>query len=338
MSRKTLGVVLVLAVAACGRKATPASEPSTPAATNGSATVTNGASATNGASTTNGAGIVTNDASATNGALAADGGTTSDLGLGEAIVHVPSRSRPGEKAPLVVILHGLGATSAAIDKYSDFAGFADAKGIAWVAPDGPKDKKGRQFWNAGSTCCNFDGIAIDHVSALRSLITRATAANPVDRKRVFVVGYSNGGFMAHRLACELDGLVAGLVSVAGAGVKPGEPCPAKGPLRVLQVQGDADNIVSIAGGPLFSDPSYPSSLPASQTVGDWAKRLECRPGPKAAGTLDFEAKLPGAETKVSRFEACKRGAVELWTVGGGGHYIGLRGASYEAMWKFLTGS
>jgi polyhydroxybutyrate depolymerase len=329
-------LALVVLLAACEqRKTAPASEPAT--ATNAARPVETATTATNAASATASAtsGAPANPADAT---PAGGGGGVAELGLGEAIVHVPRGLPAGEKAPLVVILHGLGATSAAIDRFSDFASFAEKKRIAWVAPDGPKDSQGRQFWNAGSTCCNFDGVKVDHVAALRSLVARALASKPLDPKRVYAVGYSNGGFMAHRLGCELDELFAGIASVAGAGPKPGEACGARGPLRVLQVHGDADAIVNIAGGPLFADPKYPASIPAFETASAWAKRLECSPKPTAAEPLDFEAKLPAAETAVSRFEDCKRGAVELWTVAGGGHYIGLREPSYEVMWKFLSGS
>jgi hypothetical protein len=70
----------------------------------------------------------------------------------------------------------------------------------------------------------------------------------------------------------------------------------------------------------------------------WAKRFECNPKPKAAGSLDFEVSLPGNETRISRFDDCKRGAVELWTVVGGSHYVGFRSPSYEAIWAFLSES
>jgi polyhydroxybutyrate depolymerase len=265
--------------------------------------------------------------------------STEDLGLGAAVVHVPSGLAPNEKAPLVVVLHGYGASSDAVSKYSDFAAFAQAKHIAWVAPDGKKDKTGKQFWNAGSSCCNFDHDKIDHVAALQKLIARTIAAQPIDAKRVYVVGYSNGGFMAHRLACELGGVVAGVVSVSGAGPKPDEACPAKVPVRVLQIHGDADPVVAIGGGALFNDAHYPTHLSAKQTVGDWGKRFGCKPKPKTDKPIDFEAKLPGAETTVERFEGCRLGsAVELWTVGGGNHFVGFRSPSQEAIWKFLSGS
>jgi poly(3-hydroxybutyrate) depolymerase len=107
-------------------------------------------------------------------------------------------------------------------------------------------------------------------------------------------------------------------------------------VRILQIHGDLDEIVNINGGPLFGDARYPSSITAAQTVADWAKRYECKPEPKAAGRLDFDASLPGEETVVTRFEGCRRGAVELWAVVGGDHYVGLRSPSLEAMWKFLS--
>lgn len=307
MLRRTL--VFALLVAACGRKATPASDG-------------------------------TRDAPSVRPAPSriapAPAPRIENFGLGKAEVHVPPELGANEKVPLVVVLHGLGASSSTIQRSSDIAAFARRKQIAWVAPDGSTDTIGRQYWNAGSTCCDFDEAAADHVSALRSFVTKTIAERPIDPKRVYFVGHSNGGFMAHRIACELGDMVAGVVSIAGAGPKPGEPCPASGSVRILQIHGDLDEIVNINGGPLFGDARYPSSITAAQTVADWAKRYECKPEPKAAGRLDFDASLPGEETVVTRFEGCRRGAVELWAVVGGDHYVGLRSPSLEAMWKFLS--
>ena len=305
MLRQTL--VFALVIVACGRKATPATEPASSARSVRSAT-----------------------------RPSASAPPILNFGLGKAIVHVPPELGANEKVPLIVILHGLGASSSTIERSSDIVAFARRKQIAWVAPDGSTDTIGRQYWNAGSTCCNFDESAVDHVSALRSLVERIVAERPIDPKRVYFVGHSNGGFMAHRIACELGDMVAGVASIAGAGPKPDEPCPASGSMRVLQIHGDLDEIVNINGGPLFADARYPSAVSAAQTVADWAKRYECKPAPKAAGNLDFDASLPGEETRVTRFEGCKRGAVELWTVVGGDHYVGLRSPSLEAIWKFLS--
>jgi polyhydroxybutyrate depolymerase len=232
----------------------------------------------------------------------------------------------------------LGSSSSGLVKHSDWPSFAREKRIAWVTPDGPKDTLGRQFWNAGSSCCDFDANEADHVAAFRGLVTRATTRHPIDPKRVYFVGYSNGGFMAHRIACELGELVAGVVSVAGAGRKPDEPCPATAPVRVLQVHGDKDEVVRIGGGPLFRDPKYPTHLSAERTVADWAKRYGCKSEPtEVSSPIDFDGRVAGSETKIRRFEGCKRGAVELWTVAAGDHFVGMRAPAQEAMWRFLSG-
>jgi polyhydroxybutyrate depolymerase len=253
----------------------------------------------------------------------------------EAELHLPRALTPGVKSPLLVLLHGLGASAAALDEFTDWPAFAEKQGIAWLAPNGPEDAHGRRFWNAGSSCCNFDGRPVDHVAAIRELIERALASQPLDPARVFVVGYSNGGFMAHRLACELPGLVRGVASVSGAGPLEAVDCAKTAPVRVLQIHGDADPIVAYAGGNLFGKAGYPLHASAQKTTEDWAARLGCGKATEPPA-FDFDARLAGAETRVERFVGCKRGMVELWTVAGGGHSVGFRAPAQAAIWKFLN--
>jgi polyhydroxybutyrate depolymerase len=254
----------------------------------------------------------------------------------EAPLHLPERLAPGVRAPLLIVLHGLGASAETLERNTDLPGFASQQGIAWLAPNGPFDRKGRRFWNAGSSCCNFDQLVVDHVAALAELIERHRDHPRIDRQRVFVLGYSNGGFMAHRLGCERPDLLRGIASVAGAG--PLEPVTCKVPqgLRVLQAHGDADEAVTYRGGRLFNKTAMPEHASAAKTVADWAARLGCPEKPMEAAPFDFDGKLAGSETAVARYSACSRGAIELWTVAGGNHYIGFRSQALEAMWKFLN--
>lgn len=254
----------------------------------------------------------------------------------EAPLHLPATLAAGQKAPLLLMLHGLGSSAQMIEQLSEWPSFAEQNGVAWVAPNGPLDRQGRRFWDAGPSCCNFDQAEVDHVSALHDVIERAVAAGRIDRDRVFVGGYSNGGFMAHRLACERPELIRGVVSVAGSGPLDRSACKTPVSLRVLQVQGDADPIVTYAGGHLFKDPKLPQHISARKTAEDWAKSLGCEPQPVQLEPVDFEAGIAGLETKRERFEGCKLGRVELWTVVGGGHYVGFRSPGPAAIWNFLS--
>lgn len=251
-------------------------------------------------------------------------------------LHLPSRQASGTRVPLLIMLHGLGSSSETIERYSDWPAFAEQAGVAWAAPDGPFDRRGRRFWDAGPSCCNFDRVPVDHVAALGALIERFGSEPRIDRARVFVGGYSNGGFMAHRLACERPELVAGIVSIAGSGPLDGSGCRTPKSLRVLQVQGDADPIVTYAGGHLFQDPRLPEHASAQQTLRDWAGRLGCVGEPRALAPLDLESKLPGEETRVSSYEGCAQGSVALWTVRGGQHMIGFSAPAPSAIWSFLS--
>jgi polyhydroxybutyrate depolymerase len=258
--------------------------------------------------------------------------------LSNSTIQWPNDLTSGERRPLLVLLHGLGDSGENFARSSDWVSFATEQRIAWVSPDGAFDHTGRRFWNAGPSCCNFDGIPVDHVGALRELVDGALASGRVDPDRVFAVGFSNGGYMAHRLACELSGLVKAVVSIAGAGPLASVPCPAGAPVRVLEIHGDADNVVSYEGGKRVRQGVLREHLSARQTARDWAARLGCNPAPKAVQNLDFERRLPADETRAERSEGCQRGAVELWTVQGGRHTIGFHAPAQAAIWNFLNPS
>jgi len=243
----------------------------------------------------------------------------------------------GAKAPLLVLLHGLGSSGQDIEQ-SDWSRFASEHGIALIAPNGPRDSQGRRYWNAGPTCCDFERRGPDHVALLRGLIEHALTAAPLDAARVFVGGHSNGGFMAHRIACEAPDLVRGIVSISGVGPVEPPTCERAENLRVLQVHGDADRIVPYAGGHLFSDPRLPQSASALETVRAWAQRLGCSQPPQSQNSLDLVPALPGPETQISAFQGCRNGRVELWTVHGGGHSLGFTMPAPELIWNFLNGS
>ena len=85
-------------------------------------------------------------------------------------VHLPGHLAPDERVPLLLLLHSLGTSAEDIESRTDWARFADKRGLAWIAPNGPTDALGRRFWDAGPSCCNFMGPPVDHVAALRALL------------------------------------------------------------------------------------------------------------------------------------------------------------------------
>jgi polyhydroxybutyrate depolymerase len=228
---------------------------------------------------------------------------------------------PGTRRPVVIFLHGLGGSGA--DTLADPAirAWAEQGRIFLVAPDGTLDRQGRRFWNAGGACCNFDRRPVDDLARLETLIDYWRQRPDIDPARVYVVGFSNGGFMAHRLACWMDDRLAAVVSVAGAGRMRDEACAVSTSLAIVEAHGDADPIVRYEGGRVFDSRELDPHPSAPDTIRDWAARLDCpaRLAPRTT-TADLDPRLPGAETKLESHR-CPRGVAELWTVHGGEHRL-----------------
>lgn len=235
------------------------------------------------------------------------------------VLNVAARA-PGDRRPLLVYLHGLGGSGNEALNNPALRALAERGRMVLVAPDGTLDRQGRRFWNAGPACCNADGKAVNDVARLEALISDWLQRPEIDPERVYVVGFSNGGFMAHRLACFMDDRLAAVVSLAGAGRGRDEACAPASPIAVLEVHGDADPVVRYEGGRVLDDRAFDPHPSARETFRDWAERLGCL-GPPAVSAADLDPRLPGAETRIEGHSGCPLGAVELWTVHGAGHQV-----------------
>ena len=233
-------------------------------------------------------------------------------------VHVPPSYDGTKPMPLVILLHGYGASGSIQEIYMHLKPLSDKVGFLYAHPDGTVDKSGQRFWNATDACCNFDPSAVDDVSYLMGLVSQIEARYNVDPKRVHFVGHSNGGFMSHRLACEHGDRIASIASLAGDTWAMPSECPGKDPVAVLQIQGTADETVNYAGGSFFGH-DYPGS---EATAASWVAIDGCATmADHSAPNVDLVSTLPGDETTVTRYETgCKPGGgVELWTIPGGTH-------------------
>lgn len=218
------------------------------------------------------------------------------------------KSKP---APLIMLLHGYSANGFVQDAYFGFAQLANDRGVYVAHPDGTIDGSGERFWNATDACCDFGNTGVDDVAYLNAVVDDMEAHFNIDKKRVFFVGHSNGAFMSHRMACDNADRIAGIVALAGDVWKDPSKCNPSAPVAVLQVHGDADDMVPYAGSTL--EPSAPAS------VATWAQKNGCGADLADTGmTLDLDSQLAGNETTIAR-HACSTGAAELWTIHGGGH-------------------
>lgn len=251
-------------------------------------------------------------------------------------VHVPPGYQAGTPAPLLVVLHGFAFEGKVQSLYFGLDNVTDPLGMLYVAPTGTTDDQGRPFWNATDACCAPPGVDVDDSRYLRAVIDEIRADYDVDDRRIFVLGHSNGGFMAYRLACDHSRLIAGVVSLAGAMTTDAAACDPSRPVSVLQIHGEADNVIRYGGGTTNdADPDAAPYPGAAETVALWAGRNGCDAEPAAATTGPVIDEAAPA-VQVAAYPNCDGDtAVELWTVPGGGHVPDLAPGATRAMVDFL---
>lgn len=238
-------------------------------------------------------------------------------------LHVPGSYVSGVATPLVILLHGYGASGVLQDLYFGLTAVSDARGFLYAYPDGTVDADGKHYWNATDACCDLGGTKVDDSTYLSSLIEEIQGRYTVDPKRIYLVGHSNGGFMSYRMACDHSDQIAAIVSLAGAMFSDVSKCAPASPVSVLQIHGTADATVSYDGGTLVGAVTYPS---AKTTVADWVTFDGCSNAPDtSAPPLDLDTKLAAAETTITKYASgCKPGGhAELWTIAGGAHLPSL---------------
>jgi len=243
--------------------------------------------------------------------------------------HLPENVEGASDWPMVILLHGFSASGWLQDVYFNVSARVTELGFILLIPDGIPNADGQLFWNATDACCDWYGEGADDVAFLSDLIDEGIAKLPVDPKRVFLLGHSNGGFMSYRMACDAADRVAGIASIAGASWKDPSLCTPSEPVSVLQIHGTLDFTIPLDGD--FTKPS------AEESALQFVAHDGCdRESTSSDMSLDYDAVILGAETRVTAWTGCEKGsAVQLWTMEGTGHIPGFQPAFLADVMDFF---
>ena len=219
--------------------------------------------------------------------------------------------------PLLLVLHGYTASGEYMDDYLKLRPEAAKRGVVLAFPNGTKEEgTGTPFWQGTDACCNFHGSSVDDVSYLVGLVDAIAAVTPIDRKRVYIFGHSNGSFMGYKLACTRPDVFAAAAGLAGATFAKRSDCTPSVPVSILHIHGTKDETIPITGGYLAAP--VPSAV---QTVKLWAGYDGCASTKpmKRLKNIDIERSISGNETQVFTY-ACPKGInVDFWKVVGAVH-------------------
>ncbi|WP_437922974.1 prolyl oligopeptidase family serine peptidase [Sorangium sp. So ce291] len=180
------------------------------------------------------------------------------------LMYVPENYDPSKPLPLVFGIHGLNMNN--VWAAHDNSGFqliqeTDDQALL-IYPQGlPADGRSRppstesqwgtadSNWGGPPPSANRERLEAD-LAFFDAMLEHAKANYCVDTKRVFAVGFSQGGFMTNTLGCERSSVFRGLAPVAGWGPNGSQPTcgDASAAHALIQTQGDTDGTVTPALG------------------------------------------------------------------------------------------
>lgn len=229
-------------------------------------------------------------------------------------VHIPSGLDPQKPVPLVFVLHGGGGWGLQVERFTGFSALSDKEGFVVCYPDGVE-----RNW--------FDGRVVEESKAHRekiddaafidALIDVIAKKRPIDEKRIYATGISNGGFFSNYLGAKLSKRFAAIAPVVGgmaptlaADFKPEQP------VSVCILQGTEDPLVPFDGGAVKWRRGMLVST--KTTVQKWVGANGCKDPVDAA--LPDNDPQDGTKVKRTTYSGGRNGTeVVLYTIEGGGH-------------------
>jgi polyhydroxybutyrate depolymerase len=242
-------------------------------------------------------------------------------------IHVPPAAAAGKPLPLVLNLAGATQNGQIEEILSDMDANADENGYLVAYPDGtristvltpdPIAKNAQYGWNAGECCGLPVTRKINDVGFLEKVIADVATRTPVNLRRVYMTGISNGGMMAYAMAAEASTHVAAVASVSGQ-----VEIPVIHPTRAvptMEFHSVNDPIAKFDGTP-NKNPRLVLSV--MQGIHQWVKADGCSATPHDGTTIVGAAgSISAGETATPiTYTHCTDGvSVVLWRFTGSGH-------------------
>lgn len=165
-------------------------------------------------------------------------------GLGRSWLEIAPVGAVANTVPIIVVLSGINATASGEALRDGFVPLVTTNRAELIYPVGIA-----KSWNAGGCCGKAAKENVNDVAFLKSLVAHV---DPAPRRRIYLVGYSNGGRLAYTIACKAPTLFD---ATAVMKAMPEPSCLVTRPQSILQVDSTDDkHIAYLPGQPALEQP------------------------------------------------------------------------------------
>jgi polyhydroxybutyrate depolymerase len=215
---------------------------------------------------------------------------------------------------LVLAFHGGGQVAAQMQQTTGFDALADREHFIVAYPQAFE-----RSWNNRGNDTAAERQGVDDVGFVKAVVADIARTHTVDRARIFAAGLSNGGFFAHRLACEAADVFAAIAPIIATMAAPvAASCRPSAPVGVISIVGVADPSVRFEGG-VPGDRAEGRRLQGSRATEElWRSLNGC--APTVVSTPLPALVQDGTSVERRSYAGCRgNGDVVWYEIEGGGH-------------------
>ncbi|WP_405340837.1 carbohydrate binding domain-containing protein [Fibrobacter sp.] len=219
------------------------------------------------------------------------------------LVYAPSGIE--KNRPLIIQMHGMNQDAPYQQNAAKWESIADTARFVVVFPNGEN-----KAWDiSGDKDINF----------LKAIINNMYEKYGIDKKRVYVSGFSMGGMMSYHAANKMGDMIAAIAPVSGGG-SPNSP---KRAMPIMHTHGTTDDVVN-----------YNNTV---NTVKSWVSAQKC--SSSSQKIKPYPATRSGSAASLEIWSGCNDGVeVRLMTIEGKGHWYSMDLASVntsDEIWNFV---
>lgn len=186
-------------------------------------------------------------------------------------LYTPANYNPANPAAVVITLHGLG------DNMNNFSligmdAIADTANFFIIVPQALADPLAGTAWNSGAGISGYyPNSTVNDIGFINALLDTVSTHFSINPAKIYACGFSMGGFMTQRLACESHHRFAAFASVAGTRGSGVSACNPGRAIPVAHFHGTADSTVFYTGNTFGND--------AEALVNFWVSNNQCNSTP-----------------------------------------------------------
>jgi polyhydroxybutyrate depolymerase len=230
------------------------------------------------------------------------------VGERSAWVHVPEDLPRDQKLPLVLMFHG--GHSDGLSVVGFWREHFDRSYII-AFPNGQKADPEVSGWYPVS------GDIREHVRFVEALVDELSESYPVDSRRIFAAGFSDGAQMTYRLACLSDRFQGFAIAAQTMKEDTLAACEPRRPAPMLFMLGTQDKR-NPEQGREGGRPGQ-SRIGTEESISFWLERNRCEPDALQNRILP-DSTPDGTTVRERLYSACAGAPVRVLEIVGGGHF------------------